>query len=278
MPPSKNSGFRPITISFLNRKGGVGKTSCCHHLGGAFAEKFRTLVVDCDPQCSLTQGLLGVKEALAVERGRSIAGLFDLRLDPSPADIIRPTKWKRLDLAVGSAVLDEYNLPRPETHVGLQRVLPDFLQEVRGSYDVILIDCPPNLNLCSWNALLASDFVVTPVQCEDYGSQGIAFASRFSDLARERGNPKLQPLGFVLTMVGRLTIHQAYRQQIRSLYKDAVFETEIPYLRDYKEAITYGMPVGQYKSQSPAAKVIRRLAEELLERAGACQELNEEKV
>ncbi len=221
-----------------------------------------------DPQGSLTQGILGVKESLSVSKKNSVAGLFDLQFDPGPTDIIRPTKWKNLDLAPSSNALNDYNLPRPETYPDRQSVLSDFLQEVRSNYQVILIDCAPNLNLCGWNALMASHFVLCPLQCEDYGAQGLAYALQFVEMAQQHGNPKLHLLGFLLTMVvARLSIIAAYQREIRGLYGKGVFTAEVPFLTAYKEAISYQQPVSFYKSGSEATRAIRAVADEILARA-----------
>jgi chromosome partitioning protein len=261
-----NSG--PLTICFLNRKGGVGKTSTTFHVSGALAKQgHRVLLVDMDPQSSLTQGLLGVREALALPAARTVAGLFDDRLDPDPAAILVSTRHKNIWLAPACTLLNDYNLPRPEKYPNLQFALRDFLQEVRGRFDMVLIDCPPNLNLCSFCALLAADHVIIPLQAEDYGAQGIVHVLQMIDMARAEQNPGLRLMGYVLTMVGRLSIQDAYRKQLRELYGSQVFAASLPYLKDFKESISYGLPVGNYRPGSPAAKAVQELAREILERA-----------
>jgi chromosome partitioning protein len=255
----------PVTISMLNMKGGVGKTSSCFHLGGVFAERgYRTLLVDMDPQASLTQGLLGVEDALGMGKENSVAGLFDPTLDPTPGESIRRTRWDKLDLLPSCRELNDVNLPRPlETHSDRQTALGDFLREIRSRYDIILIDCPPNLNLCSWNALLASHFAVCPLQCEDYGAQGLIHVLQFVEFARKHGNPRLHLLGFLLTMVSRLSIHKAYEREIRKLYGEEVFTATVPYLTAFKEAISYGLPVTEYEPASVAARAIHEVADEV---------------
>lgn len=273
MSRKRRTPIRPCTISMLNRKGGVGKTSSCYHLGGEFAERgYRTLLVDMDPQGSLSS-LLGVKEALGLERKDTVAGLFDPKLDLAPKDIIRPTQWSQLDLAPSCSDLNDYNLPRPENYPEWHASLGHFLQEARSDYDVILIDCPPNLNLCSWNALLASHFVLIPLQCEDYGAQGLAHVLQCVEMVKEHGNPKLHLLGFLLTMVARLSIHKAYQQEIRKLYGKDVLTANVPFLTAYKEAISYGMPINRYDSDSDAARAIGAVADEILARVKQHQQI-----
>ena len=119
----------------------------------------------------------------------------------------------------------------------LQTSLKGFLREVRGRFDVVLIDCPPNLHLCSWNALLAADFVMVPVQAEDFGAQGITYIQRAIDDALAKYNPNLRMLGYLVTLRQRLAIHEAYEMQLRNLYGAHVFETSFGLSKDVKEAI-----------------------------------------
>ncbi len=258
----------PITVAMLNRKGGCGKTSTCHHLAGAFAKDGRrVLLVDMDPQASLTQGLIGPQATEDLPGRESVVALFDDALDPDPDSLIRPTAFERIALVPGSNGLDDYNVPRPREAGELQLTLRRFLKEARDSYDVALIDCPPNLSLCSWAALLAADFVVVPVQAEDYGAQGIVYIQRAFDLALAHHNPRLRLAGYLVTMFNKsLGIHSAYDHQLRALYGDQVFRATVPLAKDFKEAVAARQPVGGYKPRSAAAKAIKAVADELIER------------
>ena len=183
----------PITVAMLNRKGGCGKTSTCHHLAGAFAKDGRrVLLVDMDPQASLTQGLFGPQATEDMPARSTVVGLFDDAYDPDPEALIRPTPFERIAIVPGSNALDDFNVPRPQEAGEIQLSLRRFLKEARDGFDVALIDCPPNLSLCSWSALLAADFVVVPVQAEDYGAQGIVYIQRAFDLALAHHNPRLR--------------------------------------------------------------------------------------
>ncbi len=261
----------PITVAMLNRKGGCGKTSTCHHLAGSLAgDGRRVLLVDMDPQASLTQGLFGPQATEDLAPRSTVVGLFDDAYDPDPDALIRPTAFDRIAIVPGSNGLDDYNIPRPQEAGELQLALRRFLQEARGEFDVALIDCPPNLSLCSWAALLAADLVVVPVQAEDYGAQGIVYIQRAFDLALAHHNPRLRLAGYLVTMFNKsLGIHAAYDQQLRALYGDQVFRSTVPLAKDFKEAVAARRPVGMYKPRSAASKAIKTVADELIERAEA---------
>ncbi len=261
----------PLTIAMLNRKGGCGKTSTCHHLAGAFAkEGRRVLLVDMDPQASLTQGLLGPQITEGLDPRKTVAGLFDDGFDPEPADLIRATAFEGIKLVAGSNDLDEHNIPRPQDTGDLQLTLRQFLRESRDQYDIALIDCPPNLGLCSWTALLAANSVVVPVQAEDYGAQGIVYIQRAFDAALAYHNPHLRLAGYLVTMFNKtLGIHSAYNHQLRTLYGAQVFEATVPLAKDFKEAVAARQPVSFYKPRSAAARSIKAVADELITRATA---------
>ena len=131
----------------------------------------------------------------------------------------------------------------------------------------MLIDCPPHLQLCSWSALLASDFVAVPITAEDFAAQGLINVLRVLDNARTTSNPRLILLGYILTMHnGRLAVHSAYEKMLRDMYGEQVFKTAVPYVAAFKEAISKRSPIGFYKPRSVAAKVVEQLADELLSR------------
>ena len=261
----------PLTIAMLNRKGGCGKTSTCHHLAGAFAKDGRrVLLVDLDPQASLTQGLFGPQTTEEFDPQETVAGLFNDGFDPDPADLIRPTAFERIAIVPGSNALDEYNIPKPQEMGEIQFTLRQFLREARSLYDIALIDCPPNLSLCSWSALLAADSVVVPVQAEDYGAQGIVYIQRSFDAALAYHNPQLRLAGYLVTMFNKtLGIHTAYNHQLRNLYGEQVFDSMVPLAKDFKEAVAARQPVSRYKPRSVAAKAIKAVADELIVRVEA---------
>ncbi len=144
-----------VVVSFLNKKGGVGKTSTVHHLGGTLARRgHRVLLVDADPQASLTQGLLGPDVAEELPALETIVALVD-DLGVSARDLVRQTPFPGLSLLPGGEAAEEYNSPAPWRSGGAQFVLRDALADVAGDFDLVLIDCPPHIQFWAWAALVA---------------------------------------------------------------------------------------------------------------------------
>jgi chromosome partitioning protein len=255
-------------VTMLNQKGGVGKTSTCHHLAGTLALMGRrVLLMDNDPQASLTQGFWGPVATAALDPATTVAALY-AGDEPFPEQVIRPTGIPGVDLLPGSRVATDWNVPRPhEADATAQACLRSFLAEVASGYDLVMIDCPPNLHLCSWAALVASSHLVVPLQAEDYGAQGLGPVRESMDLVTSGPNPALALAGFVITMFNaRLAIHKLYDTLLREQYGAAVFATRVPYAADYKEAIAQRKPIAGYKPKGASAKAIQALADELLSR------------
>lgn len=255
-------------ITLLNQKGGVGKTSTTHHLAGTLAaDGRRILLVDADPQASLSQGFWGPAATAGLDPAKTVAAILG-GMDPFPEQVVHPSGIAGIDLVAGSRHATDFNVPRPfEVPLEAQARLRDFLAEVRDRYDLVLIDCPPNLHLCSWAALVASDHLIVPLQPEDYGAQGLGPVQESVDLVATGPNPRLNLLGFLLTMHNaRLAIHKLYETLLREQYGAAVFETRVPYAADFKEAIAQRKPIAQYKPRGASAKAIKALAAEVLAR------------
>ncbi len=254
-------------VSLINMKGGVGKTTTAHNLAGALAlAGRRVLLVDNDPQSSLSQGLLGPTAAEGLDPMSTIAAVYDGTATPEA--IIRSSGVDGIDLVPGSIHTDRHNRPTPEEASWPDQIaLRDFLEELHGRYDIALIDCPPNLHLCSWAALAASGWALIPVQPEDYGAQGLGPVRRSIAKVRSAVNPDLNLLGYLVTMVQpRRAIHQLYEDTLRSDYGAEVFASRLPAAADFPEAIAHRKPVTHYKPRSAAAKSIKAVADEVLAR------------
>jgi chromosome partitioning protein len=253
-------------ITFLNQKGGVGKTSLCHHLAGTLSwMDLRVLLVDNDPQASLTQGLLGPEATAALDPAGTVAAAYAGDL-PLLEGLAIETAFARIDLVPGSAATSRFNGPPPfgDEEAGALAVL---LEDAGERYDLVLIDCPPNLHLCSWAALVAATHLVVPLQAEDYGAQGLGPVRDAYERVRSEANPVLSLAGYLITMFDRRpALPRLYEQELRAAYGDQVFAAVVPRLVEFAEAIARRRPVSHYKAKGPAAAAMRAVAEELLQR------------
>lgn len=257
-------------ISFVNLKGGVGKTSLSMHLGGALAQLGRrVLLVDNDPQASLTAGFLGPSAARRLDPSGTIAAVLGGQ-DPFPEAVIQPSGFPGIDLLPGSRFAASFNIPDPHLAAYEEQVrLRDFLAPIEG-YDPVIVDCPPNLHLCSWAAMAAADRILVPVMPEDFGAQGTFDVLESAALAKSIVNPDLAILGFVVSMYrAKQTVHRLYVDRLRAAHGDEVFEAMIPASVDFVEAVTALKPAAFHKPRGAAAKAARAVAEELLTRLAA---------
>jgi chromosome partitioning protein len=261
--------MRATTICLINQNGGCGKSSTCFHLAGSYARKGkRVLLIDADPQGSLSQGFFGsaVTENLPAEQ--TLAALFeeDIFLG-SPEKLPVPTPIEGISIVRANQTLARHNTPTPELGGLTQYALREFLDVLTG-YDLVLIDCPPNLYQCSWNAMLAADFVVIPVSPEDFGTQGLRVVHQ-AVMNAHRLNPDLDLLGHDVTRYdARLLVHQSYEKKLRDLYGETILDTVIPEASAFKVSLACRQPVACYSPASKAAKLTNRLAAELMNRIG----------
>lgn len=257
-----------ITLCLINQKGGCGKSSTCFHLAGAFAGGgFNVLLVDIDPQGSLSQGFLGPAFVENLSAGETVALLFDESAYFSDRHhLILPTAFERISLCPANQHLAFFNTPAPERTGMDQQVLREFLREYSAQFDIVIIDCPPNLYRCSWTAMIASDHVIIPVPPEDFGTQGLRAVHQSIEQARKL-NPGLRRMGHLVTRCDRrLLIHQSYEERLRNLYGNMVLDTVIPEASAFKVALACRKPVEFYSASSTAAELTRQLSREILDR------------
>lgn len=260
----------PVTVALLNQKGGVGKTSSCFHLSATLARSGRrVLLVDNDPQASLTQGFFGPDGMRSIPHEATVAALYDPDADPAPESLVRPTGVPGVSLVPGSIALTDWNLPARIEWGTSPFGLRTFLGEVGEGFDLVLVDCAPNLNLCAWAALIAADRLVIPLQAEDFGSQGIAPVLECLCTVQNGPNPDVSLAGFLLTMFDRrLAVHTTYEAMLRELYGSEVFANAVPRAKDFVEAVACRRPIALHKPRSAPAKALAAVADELLARVG----------
>lgn len=258
-------------ISAANLKGGVGKSSLVVHGAGALARRgLRVLVVDNDPQASATAGFLGAQEARRLDPSATVAAIH-AGDEPFAERVVRASGLPGIDLLPGSRFATRFNVPEPqEAPYEAQVRLREFLAGVREGYDLVWIDNPPNLHLCTYSSLAASDAYVVPVQAEDFGAQGLVDVNQSAALVRAAINPALARAGYVLTMfAARRSIHRMYEQMMRENFGAEVFAAAMPESIDYVEALAACRPVGFHRPRGVAAKAVDAIAGEMLDRLAA---------
>jgi chromosome partitioning protein len=254
-------------ISIFNQKGGVGKTTSTINLGAALAELGRrVLLVDFDPQGGLSLGLGVNAHALPLENTvyyalmTPTANIDEIVLKSSVANLdFLPANR---DLGTAETTLG--------SEIGGQQYLKRALARLRSEYDVILIDCQPTMGQLTINALVASDEVIVPLQCEYFALHGFIELKGNIDKVRSFLNPELKLVGILATMYERKTLHnREVLTAILDKYPEDVFETIIAKTIRFAETTVAGEPITAYASSSGGAQSYRRLARELIARGGA---------
>ncbi len=251
-----------VVLALCNQKGGVGKTTTVINLGAALAEfGRRVLLVDFDPQASLTVGF-GLNPN-AVET--TIYHLM-MESDVSLDEVVVPTGVPGVDLIPSNIDFAGAEM-QLINEVGREQVLMRALEPLKTAYDIILVDCQPSLGLLTVNALAAADGVIVPLECEYFALRGVALLKGTIDKVQERINPKLTVLGLLGTMYDGRTLHS--REVLHTLvtgWGDAVFHTVIRRTIKFSEATVAGTPLTEYATTSSGAEAYRDLAKEVLMR------------
>ena len=249
-----------IKIAVTNQKGGVGKTTTAVNVAFYLAKSGeKVLLIDFDPQGNATSGLGVGKTALSKSMVKVMDGSLTL------ADSIHKTKFKNLYLAPATQELANAEpglAGQKDRFVRLARAV----MTVENDYDYIIIDAPPSLGLLTINALVATKYVLLPVQAEFYALEGLGQLLETMKLTRKI-NQSLDLLGVLVTMVdGRTTLAAQVYEEIKKHFPGKVFETRIPRNVRLAEAPSHGLPVGAYDAISKGARAYKAVTKELVER------------
>lgn len=246
-------------IALANQKGGVGKTTTAINLAASLASlEKRVLLVDTDPQANATSGL-GID---ASKLGKTI---YECLTDRLPAtEAISPTIVEGLDLLPSHIDLAGADLELLERS-RREYILRDVLSSVVDRYDYILIDCSPSLGLITVNALVASNSVLIPVQCEYFALEGISKLLNTIRIVRQRLNSGLEIEGFLMTMYdSRTRLNNQIYEEVKEHFKSLVFDTVIQRNIKLGEAPSHGLPALLYDADSRGAINHLQLASELI--------------
>ena len=243
-------------LAVVNQKGGVGKTTSAVNLTAALTELGKkVLLCDFDPQANATSGI-------GINKRKLKHSVYDVLVNEvAPRDAVVATQYgdvlpSTADLA--GAAVELLTIPDPNLQ------LRKALQQLQPDYDLILIDCPPSLELLTLNALAAAEGILVPVQCEYYALEGLTDLMATLRMVKKRLNPQLEIFGVALTMFdGRTNCSTQVAQEVRRHFPGKVFAAVIPRNVRLAEAPSHGIPVTVYDRSSRGANAYRAMAEEM---------------
>ena len=243
-------------IAVVNQKGGVGKTTTAVNLtAGLHDLGLKVLLCDFDPQANATSGL-------GIEKKKLKQSVYDVVINGIPAQqAIVATQYGDVlpaaaDLA--GAGVELLAMERPNF------CLKEALASIKDRYDLILIDCPPSLEMLTLNALAAADGILIPVQCEYFALEGLSDLMNTMRMVNKRINPNLEIFSVILTMFdGRTNFSTQVAQEVRRHFPGKVCATVIPRNVRLAEAPSHGIPVTAYDKHSRGADAYRAVSQEL---------------
>ena len=248
-------------LAFTNQKGGVGKTTSAVNVALSMAvSEVRTLLIDLDPQSNATTGLSDLFE-------KTNGSIYDVLIKGDGIkDTITKTSFSHLDIVSSTNDLVGAEIELVSI-MAREYQLKKVLKNIKKSYEIIIIDCPPSLGLLTINALTASDALVIPIQCEYFALEGLGQLLNTVRLVQRHLNKKLGIAGILMTMYdSRLNLSKQVVKEVNGFFKDKLFKTFIHRNVRLSEAPSFGKPALLYDANSTGARNYMSLTEEILQR------------
>ena len=248
-------------LAFTNQKGGVGKTTSAVNVALSMAvSEVRTLLIDLDPQSNATTGLSALFE-------KTNGSIYDVLIKGDGIkDAITKTSFSHLDIVSSTNDLVGAEIELVSI-MAREYQLMKVLKDIKKSYEIIIIDCPPSLGLLTINALTASDALVIPIQCEYFALEGLGQLLNTVRLVQRHLNKKLGIAGIIMTMYdSRLNLSKQVVKEVNGFFKDKLFKTFIHRNVRLSEAPSFGKPALLYDANSTGARNYMSLTEEILQR------------
>ena len=248
-------------ISFSNQKGGVGKTTSAVNVAASLGILgHKVLLIDLDPQGNATSGVGISKKGLKNSINDILLG------DIEAQDAVLETEYKNLSIIPANIALAgaEYNLYQED---GAERIMKDALAKIKDEYDYIIIDCPPSLSMLTVNAMVASDGIIIPMQCEFYALEGLSQLTVTINRIKANYNNSLNITGILVTMYNsRLLLSLQVINELNKHYADKLFKTKISRGVKVSEAPGFGMPVYYHEKRCKGSDEYLAVAKELASR------------